>query len=240
MAGVAERGSLSERELPRTVSGATRDNHLVKLVTDDEATVVVWLDDSARGSGFSIADVSNSTSFVDEVNRIAGLPGIGSAAPSTLAAAMGGNGESRRAIASAVRLSGERADDSVDSMRLGLRSVARSVRAVFAASNVGGRLGCGPGLSRRGGVLAADGLTVSAVALVAGSTTSSVNGAVLGIESDFAGSCIVGPFAPGELTIGPVTFVAARLGGSSGRAARSLGLLGFPIVADSMREMLIG
>ena len=238
MADVADRGSLSERELPSTVGDATRDSQLVKLVTDDEATIGVGPDDSTRGSGVIVADVSNSTNIVVEVSRIAGLPGIGPAAVSAAAAAMIGSVESRRAIVSAVRLSGVRAADSVDSMRLGLRIVAMSLRAVFAASNVGGRLGCGPGLSTRGGVLAANELIVSGVALVAGSTTSSVSGTALGTAGDFAGSVAVRAFAVGELTDDPVTVETVRFGGNSERAVMSLDVVGFPIGAASVRSTL--
>ena len=94
----AGRGSLSERVLPSVVSGATRDNQRANSMADNEATLGVGPDDSVRGSGVSVADVSNSTSIVVEVNRIAGLPGIGPATLSAAAAAMSGNGESRRAI----------------------------------------------------------------------------------------------------------------------------------------------
>mgnify|MGYP003390165116 CR=1 FL=1 len=220
------------------VSGATRDSQLVKLLTADAATVGVGPDVSARGSGVNDADVSNSTSIVEEVSRIAGLPGIGPATLSAAAAAMMGKSESRRTIVRANRLSGVRAEDSADSMRLGLRNVATSLRVVFVASKVVGSFGCGPALSTRAGVLAAFEFIASGVALVAGSTTSSVSGAALGIAGDFAGSWVIGPFAAGELTGDPATFVAARPGGNCERVATLSGRLGFPIGAGSVRGTL--
>lgn len=235
---VAGRSSPSERELPRTVNGATRNNQRANSLTDDDATVGAGPDDSVRGNGVIVADVSNSTSIVDEVSRIAGLPGIGPAALSAAATAMTGNRESRRAIVGATRLSGVRADDSVDSMRLGLSNVAMSVRAVFVANKVVGKLGSGPGLSTRGGELAAFELIVSGDALAAGSATSSVNGAAFGIAGDFAGSVVVEAFTAGELTDNPAAFETVRFGGSSERAAISLGVLNFPIGSVSLRGTL--
>lgn len=152
---------------------------------------------------------------------------------------MSGSGESRRVIVRMVRFSSTRADDSVDSMRLGLRSVVRSMRAVFGVENVGGKLGRGPRLSMRGGVLAASELSVTGVALVAGSTISSINGAAFGTAGDFVGSCVDRPFASGALTADPATLETVRLGGNSGRAGTSLGLLGLPIGAGSLRRILI-
>lgn len=103
MAEAGERNSVSERDSPRTVSGPTCDNQRANSLTDEDATVGIGPDDSVRGSGVIVADVRSSTSIVAEVSRIAGLADIGPVALS--AAAMTGNGESRRAVVNANRLS---------------------------------------------------------------------------------------------------------------------------------------